>query len=86
MDDKAALIVDFERCSVQVKSLLDLEEAASVTKTTEPFFLDATDGKLYAWTATKTSSIVTEESKSSEQASAIESRTMLSLTPVPTHN
>ena len=85
MDDKSALIVDFEGCTVQVKSLLDLDEAALVTKTVEPFFLDTTNGNLYSWTATKASSFVTEESKSSEQANAIESRTMISLMAVPGH-
>ena len=40
LDEKSALIVDFSDSSVQTKTLLDLEEAALVTKTVEPFFLD----------------------------------------------
>ena len=40
LDEKSALIVDFSDNSVKTKTLLDLEEAALVTKTVEPFFLD----------------------------------------------
>jgi len=35
--------------------LLDLEEASMITKSVEPFFLDAINGKLYSWEGTNKS-------------------------------
>ena len=49
LDEMSALIVDFTDLSAQTKTLLDLEEAALVTKAVEPFFLDAVNGNLYSW-------------------------------------
>lgn len=80
------IIVDFKESTIQTKALLDLEVAAQVTKAVEPFFLDEKNGNLYSWTGTKSGSISTaEESKSNEQASLMDARTMLSLMSVPTH-
>ena len=69
LDDKSVLIIDFQDSSAQIKTLLDLEEASLVTKSVEPFFLDAVNGNLYSWEASsmkvsKASSA--EESKTSE--------------------
>ena len=49
MDEISALIVDFGESNVTTKTLLDLDEAALVTKSVEPFFLDALNGNLYSW-------------------------------------
>ena len=65
MDDTSALIVDFSKASVQTKTLLDLQEATAITKPVEPFFLDATNGRLYSW-ASKTPSLIPEERKAPE--------------------
>jgi len=40
MDDISALIVDFGEDKATTKTLLDLDEAALITKSVEPFFLD----------------------------------------------
>ena len=45
LDDVSALIVDFGESTATTKTLLDLDEAALVTKSVEPFFLD---GKFFA--------------------------------------
>ena len=45
LDDVSALIVDFGESTATTKTLLDLDEAALVTKSVEPFFLD---GKCFA--------------------------------------
>ena len=52
VDDKSALIIDFSDNTVQSKTLLDLEEAALMTKAIEPFFLDNINGNLYSWEST----------------------------------
>ena len=67
-DDKSALIVDFNELTVTAKSLLDLEEAALVTKAVEPFFLDSVNGTLYSWEGPIKSNkaSLNEESKLSE--------------------
>ncbi len=49
LDDKSVLCIDFAQSTATNKSLLDLEEASTVTKSIEPFFLDAENGKLYSW-------------------------------------
>lgn len=40
MDEISALIVDFGEGTATTKTLLDLDEAALITKSVEPFFLD----------------------------------------------
>lgn len=69
LDDRSVMIVDFKESSVQMKTLLDLEEASLVTKAVEPFFLDAVNGNLYSWDA---SSMKVSKASSAEESKASE--------------
>lgn len=55
-NDKCVVIIDFNDCTATTKTLIDLDVAATVTKSIEPFFLDCKSEQNLFLTYFKTSS------------------------------